>query len=490
MGNLGRRQFLGKMTKGVAVATTGISALMGSQETVSAAQKQSKSRKNKPNVVFVFADEWRAQATGYAGDPNAQTPYLDQLAQQSVNFTHAVSGCPVCTPYRASLITGQYWLTHGVFLNDVCLSNKAVSIAQAFNGADYDTAYIGKWHLDGHGRSSFIPRERRQGFQFWKALECTHDYNNSRYYGDEDIPRKWEGYDAIDQTREAQQYIREHANSKPFALFLSWGPPHDPYETAPEPYRRLFSPEKILLRPNVPPDRADAARRELAGYYAHCAALDACVGELLQTLDETGISRDTVFVFTSDHGDMMHSQGMEKKQKPFDESIRVPFLLRYPNRLGATGRTADTLLNTPDIMPTLLGLCGIDIPKTVEGTDFSRALIHNRTPHADAALLLCVAPFGQWLHQQGGREFRGIRTRQYTYVRDLSGPWLLYDNINDPYQLHNLCSKHEHAKLQVQLDRILMKRLKDTHDAFRPAREYIAQWGYTVDKTGTVPYTN
>ncbi|MCP4640325.1 MAG: sulfatase-like hydrolase/transferase, partial [bacterium] len=103
--------------------------------------------RQRPNVVFVFADQWRAQATGYAGDPNAITPNLDKLAEESLNFTNAVSGCPVCTPYRGSLLTGQYWLTHGAFMNDVCLRDEAISIAEAYKEAGYDTAYIGKWHL-------------------------------------------------------------------------------------------------------------------------------------------------------------------------------------------------------------------------------------------------------------------------------------------------------------------------------------------------------
>ena len=119
----------------------------------------------RPNIVLVLADQWRAQAAGYAGDPNIKTPNLDSLAGRCVNFTHAVSGCPVCSPYRASLITGRYPLTHGVIVNDVCLNDDAVSLARAFKGAGYDTGYIGKWHLDGHGRRSYIPPERRQGFE-------------------------------------------------------------------------------------------------------------------------------------------------------------------------------------------------------------------------------------------------------------------------------------------------------------------------------------
>lgn len=101
----------------------------------------------KPNVVFLLADQWRAQAMGCAGDPNARTPHLDRLASQGVTFATAVSTCPVCSPYRGSLITGRYPVNHGVFVNDVCLNREAVSLAQAFKQAGYQTAYIGKWHL-------------------------------------------------------------------------------------------------------------------------------------------------------------------------------------------------------------------------------------------------------------------------------------------------------------------------------------------------------
>jgi len=445
--------------------------------------------RRKPNVVFVFADQWRAQAAGYAGDPNARTPNLDRLAGRSVNFTNAVSCCPVCSPYRASLLTGQYPLTHGVFLNDVPLQDEAVSLAQACRRAGYQTAYIGKWHLDGNHRSAFIPRERRQGFEFWKALGCTHAYNNSLYYGDEEVKLRWDGYDAIAQTREARQYIRDHAGGPPFLLVLSWGPPHDPYGTAPQKYRDLFDPERIALRPNVPEQDRDKARQAAAGYYAHIAAIDDCIGELLDTLRQTGIERDTIFVFTSDHGDMLYSHGCQNKQRPYDESIRVPFLLRYPALLGESGATIDMPINSPDIMPTLLGLSGIPVPKTVEGIDFSGVLKGAPAPDS-AALIACYAPFGQWTRARGGREYRGVRTRRYTYVRDLNGPWLLYDNQSDPYQLKNVCNDPEHATVQTRLDALLSERLRAAKDEFLPAGDYIAKWAYEVDDSGTVRYTN
>ena len=444
----------------------------------------------KPNVVFVFGDQWRGQATGYAGDVNVQTPHLDTLASQSARFTRAVSGQPVCTPYRACFLTGQYPMTHGVFMNDVCLDPDATTLAKVFGAAGYDTSYIGKWHLDGHGRSNFIPPERQQGFDYWRALECTHDYNNSRYYTEDDpTPRYWEGYDAIAQTRDAQRYIREHDSDNPFLLVLSWGPPHDPYHTAPKEYRDRVTPETITLRDNVPADYRDEARNMLAGYYAHCAALDDCIGDLLETLETEGIADDTLFVFTSDHGDLLGSHGARNKQQPYAESIMVPFLLRYPAALGREGRDFNTLFNVPDIMPTLLGLADIPIPDTVEGTDFSAALRTGDSPDVESALILCPAPFGQWSRDRGGREYRGVYTDRYTYTRDLNGPWLLFDNEADPYQLNNLANNPDYAAIQSQLDTMVDGWLARTNDSFKPAAEHIADWGYEVDETGTVPYT-
>ena len=144
----------------------------------------------------------------------------------------------------------------------------------------FRSACIGKWHIDGHGRSNFIPRERRQGFDYWKVLECTHAYNRSPYYADGPEKLFWEGYDAAAQTRDAQRYLADPARQKkPFLLWLAWGPPHNPYETAPAKYRERYAADKLQLRPNVPPSHATPARAWLAGYYAHCTALDDLFGQ-------------------------------------------------------------------------------------------------------------------------------------------------------------------------------------------------------------------
>lgn len=444
-----------------------------------------------PNVLILHTDQWRAQAFGYAGDPNVQTPNLDRLAAESANVSLAVSGMPVCTPHRASLMTGQYPLTHGLFMNDVQLDTTATTLARVYADAGYETGYIGKWHLDGRGRSNFIPPGgRRQGFQYWKALECSHNYNRSAYYeGNSPEKKFWEGYDAIAQARDAQEYIQARAEEKqPFLLFLSWGTPHAPYHTAPEKYQQMYDSADMQLHPNVPPEMEGMVKKDLAGYYAHCTALDDMVGEILQTLDEQGIADNTIILFTSDHGDLLGSHRAYKKQQAYEESIRIPMLIRAPQMQAGEYRA---LVNSYDIMPTLLSLSGISIPETVEGTNYA-GFLKGAAPLPDtAAVLSCVQPFGQWNRfDHNGREYRGLRTLHYTYTRDLEGPWQLFDNEKDPYQMNNLVDDPDAQALVRKMDALLQQKLEAQGDEFLPGMEYIARWGYEVDARQTVPYEN
>jgi arylsulfatase A-like enzyme len=175
----------------------------------------------RPNILFILADEWRAQATGYNGDPNVRTPVLDRLARESVSFDNAVSGTPVCCPARASLMTGQYPLTNGVFINDVELKPRGTTLAGVFGRSGYRTGYIGKWHLYGspdgnYGRRlAYIPPDKRLGFEYWKACECTHDYSHSLYFeGNDSTPRYWKGYDAIAQTEDTCSFLAGEAEAR------------------------------------------------------------------------------------------------------------------------------------------------------------------------------------------------------------------------------------------------------------------------------------
>ena len=454
-------------------------------------KKKSTGETGRPNVLIIMADQWRMSAFGHRGNPDIITPNLDKLAKEGEVFMNAVSGMPVCTPARASILTGQQPLTNGVFMNDVLLDTNAVTLGKVMNIAGYHTAFIGKWHLDGQYRSRYIPPgDRRQGFKYWKVLNCTHNYNHSIYYANSPDTLLWEGYDAIAQAKDASKYIKAHAkDNMPFLLFLSWGPPHNPYHTAPEQYKALYDPEKLQLRPNVPIKMKEQVQYDLAGYYAHCTALDSMVGMLRKTLKETNIEKNTIILFVSDHGDLLGSHAYYRKQQPYDESIRIPMIFFIPEKLGGKSRKLDAMINLVDVMPTILGLTSIEKPESIEGIDYSGYLKGDNNPGDTVTMISCVQPFGAWNKTNGGKEYRGLRSYRYTYVKDLKGPWLFFDNLKDPYQMTNLIEKKEYEDIVSSFDRLLEEKLRKNNDHFLPGNAYVKIWKYPrLDKTGTVPY--
>lgn len=432
----------------------------------------------KPNVLFVFADQWRAQATGYAGDVNARTPNLDAFAAEGVNFSNAVSATPVSSPYRASLITGQFAPSHGMLINDLSLKPSGPTMGEIFRDNGYMTGYVGKWHLFGEGRMNFIPEEERFGFDYWKVMNCTHNYNDSFYWEEEPVKKKWKGYDAFAQTESILKFIDSASKTgKPFCAVLSWGPPHSPYSTAPAEYQAMYpDPGKIVLRPNVPEEMQEQARKNLCGYYAHIAALDKAFGDIVGHLRSLGILDNTIVVFTSDHGDMLCSHSFTGKSRPYDESIRVPFLIRYPK--GLSGKVMDEPITTPDILPTLLDLCRISIPSSIEGRSLYPILSGKKKTLGDGAIVCWPYPRKAY----GMKEYRMVRTKQYSYVETPDGAWMLFDNYRDPYQQDNLANRPEYAKLQAGLKKKLHGLLKEAGDEFLEGKEYVKRFGIPLEK--------
>lgn len=444
----------------------------------------------KPNVVYILTDQWRASAFGYAGDPNVKTPNIDRFAKQAVNFANAVSVCPVCTPHRASLLTGKYPTSTGMFLNDLYLPAEELCMAEIFKDAGYQTAYLGKWHLDGHGRYNNVEPERRQGFDYWKALECSHNYNKMAYYENTSSEMKyWDDYSPFAISKEAQSYLTEHADgADPFLLFVSIAGPHFPHNSAPQEYKDLYPESEIQLAPNVPDELQEKVKAELQGYYAHCSAIDYAVGELIKKMEELGLMENTVLVFTSDHGEMMGSHGARPKSKQlaWDESTRVPFLIQNPTTQNNVGAVINAPLTTPDILPSLLGLANIKMPNTIEGEDLSQLIL---SPNSDAdrvALFMNVCPFG---NEHKFSEYRGIRTKQYTYVSSPDEGTMLFDNLKDPYQMDNMIGKAEYAQLQNKLDVDLKKALEKIGDKdFKPRDYYLKKWNLELNKGKVIDY--
>ena len=181
-------------------------------------------------------------------------------------------------------------------------------------------------------------------------------------------------------------------------------------------------------------------RKELQGYYAHCTATDEAIASILNKMKELNLWENTIIVLSADHGEMMGAHGIRPftKQLAWDESIKVPFLIRYPGMNENGGSVIHAPINTPDILPSLLGLANIEIPESIEGEDLS-GLMKNPDPDVDrAALVMNVCPFTR---EYVFPEYRAIRTKQYTYARTLEGGSKFFDNLSDPYQMTNLLDK-------------------------------------------------
>jgi arylsulfatase A-like enzyme len=441
--------------------------------------------------VVLLADQLRASSVGYAGEEPVRTPHLDALARESANFTTAVSLLPVCTSYRGCLLTGRTPLSNGLVLNDIPLATDEESLGVVLKRAGYDTAYVGKWHLNGKDRIGWVPPgPPRQGFDYWAAANFDHNYDRSVYFeGESPEPKVWEGFDADSQTTKAIDYIARHDGAKPFCLVLSWGPPHHPYRIVAGKYLEMYDANEIPGRPNC----AQPPRDDLWGYYAQTTFIDDMVARVVAELDRRGIAEDTILLFSSDHGDMHGSHGVYKKQWPWDESIKVPFLLRYPRRVAAGA--VRTPISNIDVMPTLLGLAGVPIPRAVEGVDLSPRLTGAAKEAPDSVLLMNPCPFSigdprspdQVPAYQGMRmEYRGLRTTRHTYVRTIDKPWLLYDNENDPYQLENLIDDPGRRGLRESLEQQMQEHMARIGDRFLPKEEYYRIHGIEVDHRGKV----
>ncbi len=452
-----------------------------------AANRYGMGARNQPNIVFVFADQLRGSSLGHVGQEPVITPNLDRFAGQGMRMTRAVSNCPLCCPMRASMITGQHPLSHGVIGNDIRLPEDGPSIARALNEAGYRTAYIGKWHLDGTDRSGFTPPgPRRQGFGHWAAYNCNHLYYEAYYYRDEPEPIWIEGYEPTAQTDLAIEYVREASqHGGPFCLFLSYGPPHCPYDHVPDRFRAMYDEATLPVRPNAP----NTDRRILAGYYAHITALDWNFGRLMAALDESGLADDTLVVFTSDHGDMMFSHDRGWKSKPWAESVIVPFIARWPGviRPGAVETAPFGLV---DLAPTLCSIAGAAVPERMEGEAWTDMLLNRAGPRPTST------PIYLYLHAvpQSFPVWRGVVTTRYTYARFKDRPWVLYDDVCDPYQMTNwvgdgACGSAVHqpdgvraiagkleAELEVWLDRM--------HDDFASAQDLVERFGIAVNEHG------
>ena len=440
---------------------------------------------SQPNLLLVFADQLRAAACGCYGNGFVRTPTLDAMAAGGVRMTRCFANSPVCGPMRATMWTGTHPTTHGVVANDLAVRTDLPSLGTVLRDAGYRTGYIGKWHLDGVPRRKFTPPgPRRLGFDdFWAAFNCAHDYFAPYYFRDRPDRIEPGGYEPAVQTDLACEFLdNSKDDDRPFALVVSYGPPHDPYPQVPAEYRAMYDPADVPLRANVqlhdenPLARGLDPRRTIADYYAATTALDTLLGQLLKRLERNGQAGDTLVVFGSDHGDMLWSHGLMKKQSPYTESVHVPLILRGPGL--PVGRACEATFGLIDLAPTLLGLLGVDVPPTMQGLDLSPAVRGESGANSPDDVLLSNQFSSDEAADQNMPEWRGVRTRTHTYVETAPGvAWLLFDDAADPYQLTNLAGRPEVADLQRRLSGRLAELLAASDDPFVPGPELMARMG-------------
>jgi arylsulfatase A-like enzyme len=455
---ISRRAFLGAMAGGAAAMAV---ARAAAAQTTPA---------RGPNVIFAFTDEHRWQSMSFTETPQVITPNMAQLARQGLSFTNAISNYPVCSPYRAIVMTGRWPHQTGMIDNSLPLKTDEATLGKVFKAAGYATGYVGKWHLGGTRAEPF-------GFDTSLIWYNDNDHWNSGYLPADGRRVPYNGYNAVGMTDQALEFI-ERNKGGPFFLMLSWNPPHSNFTDAPQPDKDRYPEGSLARRANFEAaqrrgkgagDAADAFAagwRQYQGYHGHITAIDRELGRLMKKLDDLGLAENTILVYTADHGSMMGSHGLGGKRQPYEESIRIPFLVRWPGVVPA-GRTSDALFGAIDFMPSLCALAGLEAPRTCVGTDLSPAMRGRKGPEPASQFIMHISK----VHASGGENhpaplFRGVRTARHTYAVLPDRPWLLFDNPADPYQMKNLIDAPEAAAVRADLHRTLAEWLKKAGDPF------------------------
>jgi arylsulfatase A-like enzyme len=461
----------------------------------------------RPNVLFVFYDQYRPDIIGaYGGTRNIETPNLDRLASEGVLFTNALSTTPVCTPYRGMLMTGRYPTHTGIMLNFLEANTKQTNLADVFSDAGYRTAFMGKWHLAAGGfKMAWVGQEdgswdqarpymeanpdydyvppgaRRLGFRDWAAYNFQTNYPAEPYYGNESTKLVMDGYESDALTGMAIEYMdRARSAGDPFFLVVAPHPPHPPFDLLPDGYLERV-PEKLEWDSNVPEEmKSGKDLAEARAYYAMAKNADDNMGRLLAFLDASGLARSTIVVFTSDHGEMLGSHGRRDKMVPYDEAVQVPLLVRWPGRVSAGART-DTLQTPLDHMPTLIAMAGLEAPEGLDGVDLSPELLGGKSKTIDREAVLMANYTANWDYfktagERGANwpEWRAVKTKQYTYARWIDGRIELYDDVADPDQMTDLSREPAFAKRVSELETTLRQLLARAHDEYLPGNAYVA----------------
>jgi len=423
---------------------------------------------DRPNIVFVITDDQRWDAMGCAGHPFLKTPNMDRLAREGAMFANAFVTTPLCSPSRSSFLTGQYVHTTGVIGNGPAMnpiSHRLVTFPRLLKDAGYESAYVGKWHMGNDDAP-------RPGFDRWVSFKGQGVYKNPVLNVD-GKPEQKDGYITDIISDYAVDFInREHA--KPFVLYVGHKAVHGPFTPA-ERHAGMYETEPLPQRPNVNDDMSGkpAVRRErlkenaktkvgeqLTRNQLRCLlSVDEGLGRILDALDAKKLADDTLVIFTSDNGYFWNEHDLGDKRAAYEESIRVPLLMRYPSLIKPGTKPTEMALNI-DIAPTVLQLGGATVPKDVHGKSLVPIFENKLGEWRGGAL------FEYFMEERFTRvpSWQALRTDRWKYIHytDVENADELYDLQADPYEMKNLIADAGSAEQLKSLKAELEKQLNET----------------------------
>jgi arylsulfatase A-like enzyme len=432
---------------------------------------------DRPNFVFLFADDQRYDAMSVVqkeqGDkgrfPWFKTPNMDRLAAEGVRFRNAFVVNSLCSPSRACFLTGRYSHANGVYNNHTPLSEKLATHATILRSHGYSTGYVGKWHMD--------QQPQRPGFDWFASFlgQGVYFNNNVLVNGTPEKSDEWT------DDRSAAYAIRfletERAKDKPFLLVVGFKAPHGPFDP-PKRLANAFAGEQARGVPNLgrPPGfNADLGKPKEAGgrvpvnlsYFRCIAGVDENVGKVLDALDRLKLTENTLVVYASDNGFYLGEHTLADKRSGYDESMRIPMIVRYP-KSGLRGVTRDDLVLNIDLAPTFLDLAGVEVPKEMHGKSW-KPLLSKDAPKEP----LRASFFYEYFREAGPKKaptnavggyntptMTGVRTATHKLLKYRDHPeWTeLFDLSADPFEMKNLFADAGHAdvrtKLEAEYDRL------------------------------------
>ena len=435
------------------------------------------------NLVVILIDDLRADVFGYAGHPFLKTPHTDALAADGVRFTRAFVNTSLCSPARATLLTGQYMHRHGVVDNSTRIPEGTPTYPQLLQQSGYQTAFIGKWHM---GSSSDAPRP---GFDHWVSFRGQGTYSpegQTINVNGTQQPRKKYATDEL--TDYAVEWLQQRSTQQPFLLLLSHKGVHGLYDPAPrhrDLYRQQAFPEPVSFRretalqgdkPLWVLDQRNSwhgvefpyhgrSGQTLAEMYRHYCemvlSIDDSVGQVRACLEASGVAANTTILFTSDGGHLWGEHGLIDKRCAYEASIRVPFLMASPG-LAAKNSLCRAIVSSIDVAPTLLELAQVSVPATMDGVSL-RPLLEQPDKPEEVAGELLYEYYWEPAFPQTPTNF-ALRTNRWKLIQ-YHGVWdhdELYDLQDDPEELQNLIHSEAHQSLVREMRQRLHEKLADT----------------------------